>query len=57
MAADPAQFVVHVLGGDFTAGVQFGPISTWPPCWLITPITTGFSFGFAFPDVPPTYRK
>src|SRR5579871_2655417 len=35
--------------------VAFAPITIGPPCWLKNPIFTGDSFGFAAPDLPPTY--
>ena len=49
---------VHVVcnnaGVASMADPWFGPISTWPPCRLTQPMTTGASFGFALPAFPPT---
>ena len=53
----PPRYVLTYLTASSAPFVQFGPTRTWPPCVLIAPITTGESFGFALPALPPTYVR
>ncbi len=53
----PPSFELTYFVASSAPFVQFGPTSTWPPWVLIAPITTGESFGFALPAVPPTYFR
>ena len=53
----PPRYVFTYLTASSAPFVQFGPTSTWPPCVLMAPMTTGESLRLALPALPPTYVR